>query len=470
MSTYSTTAGPGPSSSLNVNLTATNKDKVAYFFNETTAKFHYGEGHPMKPARLGLAHNLIIGYGLHKKMHCYTQRRATESEMSEFHSEDYIEFLRRVTPDNANAFSKFLSRFNVGVDDCPVFEGLYDFCRLSAGGSIEGGRKLCAGSDIAINWAGGLHHAKKFEASGFCYVNDIVLGILQLLRIYPRVVYIDIDVHHGDGVQEAFYQSDRVMTVSFHRYDGSFFPGTGSLDEIGIRAGKNYSVNVPLQEHIDDTSYSYIFEKVMQNVMDVYQPSAVVLQCGADSLAGDRLGSFNLSIKGHGACVAFMKKFKVPLLVLGGGGYTIRNVARAWCYETSLCTNTDLSDSLPQNQYIMHYGPDYKLHSNSVDKNAENANTRQYLDQIYIAIRENLRNLNWAPSVAMNEIPPDLQGFNAETGNWEVDEAEDKNPEMRVDQGKYGLDASQRLRRDKDVNEYDEREMYEGDHDQDHDG
>ncbi|KAI9351527.1 hypothetical protein BDR26DRAFT_851226 [Obelidium mucronatum] len=469
MSSYSTTAGPGPSSLLNVNLTATNKEKVCYFYNGRLDPPHHTDLlHLLQPSKKSLAHNLIIGYGLHKKMHCYTQRRATEAEMCEFHSEDYIEFLRRVTPDNANAFSKFLGRFNVGVDDCPVFEGLYDFCRLSAGGSIEGARKLCSGSEIAINWSGGLHHAKKFEASGFCYVNDIVLGILQLLRIYPRVVYIDIDVHHGDGVQEAFYQSDRVMTVSFHRYDGSFFPGTGSLDEIGIRTGKAYAVNVPLQEHIDDASYAYIFEKVMQNVMDVYQPSAVVLQCGADSLAGDRLGSFNLSVKGHGACVAFMKKFKVPLMVLGGGGYTIRNVARAWAYETGVCTGTDLPNELPQNQYYMHYGPDFRLHSNNVDRNAENANTRQYLDQIRVAIAENLRQVNWAPSVAMNEIPPDLDGFNPDTGGWEVDEMDDKNPELRVDQDKYGQGGAQRLRRDKEMNEFDDREMYDGDHDQDH--
>ncbi|KAJ3075991.1 Histone deacetylase 3 [Podochytrium sp. JEL0797] len=469
MSEWSKSTGPGPSSQLNVNLTASNKEKVCYFYNETTAKFHYGEGHPMKPARMGLAHNLIVGYGLHKKMHCYTQRRATEAEMTEFHSEDYIEFLRRVTPDNANAFSKFLARFNVGVDDCPVFEGLYDFCRLSAGGSIEGARKLCSGSDIAINWSGGLHHAKKFEASGFCYVNDIVLGILQLLRIHPRVLYIDIDVHHGDGVQEAFYQTDRVMTCSFHRYDGSFFPGTGSLDETGIRAGKKYAVNVPLQEHIDDASYAYIFERVMQNVMDTFQPTAIVLQCGADSLAGDRLGSFNLSVKGHGACVAFMKKFKVPMLVLGGGGYTIRNVARAWCYETSVCTNTDLPNDLPQNQYYQHYGPDFRLHSNNVDRNAENANTRQYLDQIRIAIAENLRHLNHAPSVAMNEIPGELDAFDPESGGWDVDAVDDGDAEMRVDQAGWGNSAADRLRREgKESVLQDDREMYDGDHDHDH--
>jgi hypothetical protein len=233
------------------------------------------------------------------------------------------------------------------------------------------------------------------------------------------VVYIDIDVHHGDGVQEAFYQSDRVMTVSFHRYDGTFFPGTGALDEIGIRGGKRYSVNVPLQEFIDDTAYAYIFEKVMTNVMESYRPSAVVLQCGADSLAGDRLGSFNLSIKGHGACVAFMKTFKVPMMVLGGGGYTIRNVARAWTYETALCTDTVLPDSLPMNEYYQHYGPDYRLHAPIVDANADNANTRQYLDEIRIAIAEQMRGVESAPSVQMQEIPPDIQGFQ-ENGNWEV--------------------------------------------------
>jgi histone deacetylase 1/2 len=119
-------------------------------------------------------------------------------------------------------------------------------------------RGLC---DIAINWAGGLHHAKKSEASGFCYVNDIVLGILELLRYYARVLYIDIDVHHGDGVEEAFYTTDRVMTVSFHKY-GEFFPGTGELKDVGVQKGKYYSVNVPLRDGIDDESYRTTFEPV----------------------------------------------------------------------------------------------------------------------------------------------------------------------------------------------------------------
>ena len=110
-----------------------------------------------------------------------------------------------------------------------MFDGLYEFCQLSAGGSVAGAVKLNKeAADIAVNWAGGLHHAKKSEASGFCYVNDIVLAILELLKYHQRVLYIDIDIHHGDGVEEAFYTTDRVMTVSFHKY-GEYFPGTGDL-------------------------------------------------------------------------------------------------------------------------------------------------------------------------------------------------------------------------------------------------
>jgi hypothetical protein len=105
---------------------------------------------------------------------------------------------------------------------------------------------------VAINWAGGLHHAKKFEASGFCYINDIVLGILELLKYHPRVLYLDIDIHHGDGVEEAFYTTDRVMTVSFHKYGDYFFPGTGDVKDVGVKGGKYYSVNVPLKDGIND--------------------------------------------------------------------------------------------------------------------------------------------------------------------------------------------------------------------------
>lgn len=140
------------------------------------------------------------------------------------------------------------------------------------------------------------------------------------------------------------------MTVSFHKY-GEYFPGTGELRDIGVGAGKNYAVNFPLRDGIDDVSYKSIFEPVIQAVMDHYQPEAIVLQCGGDSLSGDRLGCFNLSMLGHANCVSFVKSFGMPVLVLGGGGYTMRNVARTWAYETGVLVDEKLATVLPYNEY-----------------------------------------------------------------------------------------------------------------------
>lgn len=151
--------------------------------------------------------------------------------------------------------------------DCPIFDYMYEYCQRYTAGTLLAGAKLAQNeSDIAINWAGGLHHAKKFEASGFCYVNDCVLGILELLKTYQRVLYIDIDCHHGDGVEEAFLTTDRVMTVSFHKY-GDYFPGTGSLEDIGAEAGKYYSVNFPMNDGINDVTYEMAFKPVMTRIV-----------------------------------------------------------------------------------------------------------------------------------------------------------------------------------------------------------
>jgi len=280
---------------------------------------------------------------------------------------------------------------------------------MYTGASLQGAVQLnnhCC--DVAINWSGGLHHAKKFEASGFCYVNDIVIAILELLKHHPRVLYIDIDIHHGDGVQEAFYLTDRVMTVSFHKYGNYFFPGTGDMYENGSESGRNYSVNVPLKEGIDDNSYSFVFKPIINDVIQCFQPSAIVLQCGADSLASDRLGCFNLSFKGHGECVKYVKDLNLPLLVLGGGGYTLRNVARCWTYETSLLVEETISNEIPYMEYFEYFAPDFTLLSDKASNdNPHNANSRTYLENIVKYVHENLRNIQHAPSVQMHYTPPD---------------------------------------------------------------
>jgi histone deacetylase 1/2 len=383
------------------------KQRVSYFYDTDVGHFYYGPGHPMKPHRIKMAHHLILSTGLYRKLDVYRPHLAAPLEMTRFHSDDYVKFLSKVSPESTRPFLQQMAQFNVGeCTDCPVYEGLFEFQQIASGASIDGAVKLNHGAcDVAINWSGGLHHAKKAEASGFCYINDIVLAILELLKYHARVLYIDIDIHHGDGVEEAFYCTDRVMTCSFHKY-GDFFPGTGAITDLGAKKGKYYSVNFPLKEGMDDSSYQSVFEPVIEKIMEVYKPTAIVLQCGADSLTGDRLGCFNLTLKGHGECVRFVKGFGVPLLVLGGGGYTIRNVARCWAYETSVVLDTPLGEDIPYNDYYEYYAPDFKLHL-TPSMAMENLNEREELERTTQEVLENLSALKGAPSLTLQDVPPD---------------------------------------------------------------
>ncbi|KAI9636688.1 uncharacterized protein MKK02DRAFT_33823 [Dioszegia hungarica] len=413
------------------------KKRVCYFFDSDIGNYHYGPGHPMKPTRIRMCHSLVMNYGLYKKMEIFRAKPATKREMTQFHTDEYVDFLNRINPDNAHQFGKEQVKYNVG-DDCPVFDGLFEYCSISAGGSMgqflrcsrEGAARLSRDKcDIAVNWAGGLHHAKKAEASGFCYVNDIVLGILELLRYHQRVLYIDIDVHHGDGVEEAFYTTDRVMSVSFHKY-GEFFPGTGE----GRARGESdvlfsYAVNVPLRDGIKDEAYKSVFEPTMRHIIEWYRPGAIVLQCGADSLSGDFLGSFNLSMRGHAACVSFIRSFNLPLLMLGGGGYTVKSVARTWAYETGIAAGVELQGTIPNNEYYEYYGPDYEL--NVRPSNMTDHNTPEYLDKIRESVVELLKTKTAAPSVQMHHVPK-LAHDDEDDAEMEDEEDKDNRKPMRL--------------------------------------
>ncbi|KAI6144011.1 hypothetical protein BKA82DRAFT_4179405 [Pisolithus tinctorius] len=372
---------------------------VSYFFPKGVGEFHYG---------------------IH---HMYNPRPATQVELEMYHDHDYIEFLSRVTPNNQNEMRHLIDTFNC-VEDCPIFAEMYDFCRMYAGASLAGARKLCSGTcDTAINWSGGLHHAKRGEASGFCYVNDIVLAILELLRYHPRVPL-------------AFYHSNRVMTVSFHKYTGEFFPGTGKLDDNGASLGKHFCLNVPLQDGVDDEMYLTVFKTVIEDTVTAFRPTAIVLQCGADSLGCDRLGAFNLSIAAHGECVNFVRKFNVPLL-------------------TAVLVGAEIPDELPATAYDPFFrDSEWKLHPPLTGR-VENQNTPASLQKITISIRNKLRYLQGAPSVAMQEIPPDLEGLLAD---------EDKNQEERDEE--RGTAFAGESRSDRCIARH---EYFEGDNDVDHD-
>jgi histone deacetylase 1/2 len=285
--------------------------------------------------------------------------------------------------------------------------------------------------------------------------SDIVLGIIELLRFHKRVLYIDIDVHHGDGVEEAFYTTDRVMTVSFHKY-GEYFPGTGELRDIGVGQGKYHSVNFPLRDGITDKTYKFVFEPVINGIMEFYNPDAIVLQCGGDSLSGDRLGCFNLSMKGHANCVKYVKSFGKPTLVLGGGGYTMRNVARTWAYETGALIGLDLGPQLPYNDYYEYFAPDYEL--NVLPSNMDNANSPEYLRRITEEVISNLRHTG-TPSVQLTDIPRSslIEGMDSDAEDEADDLDADLNPDVRNTQHRM----DQRIERDDEFEDSEDEEMNE---------
>ena len=396
------------------------RPRVSYHHRPNVGNYHFGQIHPMKPHRLALTNHLVLTYGLHEKMLVYSPRKATPEELQVFHTPEYVSFLRRITPTTAPDIDQDMRRLhNIASDngnngDCPTFAGIWDFCTSYAGSSLSAAKTLMSGtSDVAINWSGGLHHAQKNEASGFCYVNDINMAILYMLRLFPRVLYIDIDIHHGDGVQNAFYHTDRVMTLSFHKFcpvtrDEYFFPGTGCLKETGVGRGSHYSLNFPLQDGITDALYLDVFKQVVDSVCASYRPSAIVLQCGADSLGSDKLGRFSLSIQGHAACVAHTKSKGLPLLVLGGGGYTLRNVARCWTAETAVLCDVQLDPDLPETPYHSFFAPDFSLYP-TLKPRFENLNSRQYLHDVTCRIKEELRFIQHAPNVVMDWSPDFFQ-------------------------------------------------------------
>lgn len=228
------------------------------------------------------------------------------------------------------------------------------------------------------------------------------------------------------------------------------FPGTGDLKDDGVDKGKYYSVNFPLADGIDDKTYASIFRPVIQKIMTVYRPGAVVLQCGADSVTGDRLGCFNLTVKGHGDCVKFVKSFGLPLLVLGGGGYNIRNVSRTWAYETAVLIDQPISGNIPNSDFIQYYGPDFKLHLNPADQ--PNLNDPRELERNKIKILQNLSAIEHAPSVQMQQVPPDFFLMDERHGGAIDDRAD---PDVRM-----SLHASDKLVQAK-------AEFFDGDEDQD---
>lgn len=325
----------------------TNPDSWALIYSSRFEQFSFGEEHPFKILRYRLTYELLCELGLipYPGVQVVECPLAQEASLEGFHEPGYVATLREFSlADTPRA--NF--RYGLGDMENPIFPGVYDWALLGCGGTLEAARLVVEdGVRVAFNMAGGYHHAHAARASGFSYLNDAVVAIQEMVRRGLRVAYVDIDAHHGDGVQEAFYSTDQVLTISLHEFGEDFFPHTGFPQELGEGPGYGYAVNIPFNRHSDDLIFEQAFRSVVAPLLKAFNPDVLVTQMGVDTLRTDPLTRLEMTT---GTIEFAAKEFLatgIPWICLGGGGYEKINVARCWALLWAIIIGAKVPDLLP---------------------------------------------------------------------------------------------------------------------------
>ncbi|MHB1585750.1 MAG: acetoin utilization protein AcuC [Acidiferrobacteraceae bacterium] len=307
---------------------------------------HYGPNHPLSIPRVSLTLDLIRAYHAIEPHEFIEGRPASVEELCRFHARDYIAALARAEA-SGHATEEDRHRHHFGTVENPWFPGLFYTPALATGSSIMGADAVLGGRR-AFSPAGGMHHALPDRARGFCYLNDAVLAILQLKEAGLRVLYLDLDAHHGDGVEQAFANDPDVFTLSLHMDTTYAYPFSGgTVADQGAPAGGAACLNVPLPAATNDREYRLLFDAVWPRVLHQFRPDAVVVQAGTDALFGDPLGRFNLSTNEFLRMIAQVVADASRLLVIGGGGYHPLLLARCWAGVWGLLSGRALPIEIP---------------------------------------------------------------------------------------------------------------------------
>lgn len=314
--------------------------------------YDWGGAHPMNPLRWELTWSLARGLGVLDRLELTAPEPASDDVLAGIHTRGYIDAVKAASADPSSAAFRFVGggSHGIGTDDNPAFAGMHESSALIAGGSVLAATAIARGEvDRAVNIAGGLHHAMADAAAGFCVYNDAALAIKALLdNGIERVAYVDVDVHHGDGVQAAFYDDPRVLTVSIHETPLALWPGTGWPTEVGRGAAAGTAVNIPVPAGTSDPLWHRAFHAIVPSVLGAFQPQVLVTQHGADSHTEDPLADVNLTVDGHLASYRTLRGWAEEYadgrwLALGGGGYQlVRVVPRSWTHLLATVADRDL--------------------------------------------------------------------------------------------------------------------------------
>ncbi|WP_433296705.1 acetoin utilization protein AcuC [Actinoplanes sp. CA-030573] len=302
--------------------------------------------HPLNPVRVELTMALARELGVLDRagVQMVTPRPATDDDLTRIHRPDYLDAVRLAPSD------PFFRGWGLNTPDNPVFDGMHEASARICGASIAAAEAVWEGRTTrAVNVAGGLHHAMAARAAGFCVYNDPAVAIARLLdRGAQRVAYVDVDVHHGDGVQTAFYDDPRVLTISLHESPLALFPGTGFSEEVGGPSAEGMAVNVPLPPGTSDRGWLRAFHAIVPSILRAYAPEVVFSQCGADAHRLDPLADLSLSVDGQRAAYIAMRDLADELcdgrwIATGGGGYALVEVVpRAWTHLLAVATGEPL--------------------------------------------------------------------------------------------------------------------------------
>lgn len=311
--------------------------------------YQLSDDHPLNPVRLDLTMRLAAGLGVLDGVEVLAPEQASDEDLLRVHAPSYLTAVRSAPHE------PFGVGHGLGTEDNPIFLDMHEASALIAGGSLLAAREIAEDrADRAVNLAGGLHHAMADRAAGFCVYNDCSVAIAWLLEQgYERIAYVDVDVHHGDGVQAAFYDDPRVMTISMHQHPLTLWPGTGWPGEYGKGDGAGYAVNVPLPPGTGDAGWLRAFHAVVPSLLESFRPQVLVTECGADTHSDDPLANLELSIDGQRAIYRSLRDLAERTaggkwLVLGGGGYSLfRVVPRSWTHLLATALDRDVDPARP---------------------------------------------------------------------------------------------------------------------------
>lgn len=307
------------------------REAGAVFVNsKRLGAFRFSPDHPFNPERVTRVYRMCESRGLFSgpNVRVVDVEEPEEGVLERFHTSAYIAALKRAN--DGTEIDVEMLQHGIGSPENPVFKGVYDFSTLAATASLSAARRILGGAAAAFNPCGGFHHAHPDRASGFCYVNDIAIAIDELRRGGLRVAYLDIDAHHGDAVQNAYYADRSVLTISVHETGKTLFPWGGFEREAGQGEGLGYNVNVPLEPGADDDVFLALFGGIVMPALDGFDPDVVVGQFGTDSFATDPLTHLRLTNNGYIEAIEMLHESHPRILALGGGGYSMRDVERGW--------------------------------------------------------------------------------------------------------------------------------------------